>query len=295
MEEKRKVKTWFNSGRDRYDSEVKEVFHLKKLLWYFIPAILILLMLFSDASPFFVVSSGERGVVVSKLSGTVQESYGEGLHLKTPIIDSAHILEVRTKKYETTATSASKDLQVVTAVVVVNYHILPDNTYKVYQTIGNDYENRVIDPSVQEVVKSVTAKYIAEELITKRELVKDDIKEALKERLATYNLVLDDFSLKNFDFSQEFNSAIEAKVTAEQNALKEQNNLKVVEFQAQQKVASAEGDAKAIEIINQQLTKSPQYIQFFLLQKWDGKMPVALGSNSILSITSTQDGGGNGV
>ncbi|MBI2652601.1 prohibitin family protein, partial [Candidatus Woesearchaeota archaeon] len=98
----------------------------------------------------------------------------------------------------------------------------------------------------------------------------------------------DDLSITNFDFSAEFNKAIEAKVTAEQNALKEQNNLKVVEFQAQQKITQAKGEAEAIRIVNEELSKSLRYIDYLTIQRWDGKMPLALGSGSLLSITGQQ-------
>lgn len=237
---------------------------------------------------FFIVGSGERGVVVSATSGTKQISYGEGIHFKVPLIDSATKLEVRTKKYEAEAGSASKDLQIVHTTVAINYHLNPDQVHAVFQTIGKDYENRIINPAIQESVKSTTAKYIAEELITRRELVKEDIKENLIARLDGSNVFVDEVSITNFDFSPEFNKAIEAKVTAEQKALEEQNNLRVVQFQSQQKIASAEGDAEAIRIVNEQLARTPNYIQYYLLQKWDGKLPTALGSNTIFSISQKE-------
>lgn len=236
---------------------------------------------------FFVVGSGERGIIISATSGTKQESYAEGIHFKAPIIDKVIKMEVRTKKYETEAGAASKDLQIVKTTVAVNYHLNPEQTYRVYQKIGKDYESRVIHPAIQESVKSTTAKYIAEELITRRDLVKEDITQILSERLGENDIIVDQVSITDFNFSEEFNRAIEAKVTAEQDALKEQNNLKVVEFQVQQKIKQAEGDAESIRIVNEQLARTPNYIQYYLLQKWDGKLPTALGSNSILSITKS--------
>ena len=157
--------------------------------------------------------------------------------------------------------------------------------FSLFKNIGIDYESRIINPSIQETVKAVTAKHNAEDLIKQRELLKEEIKDHLKQRLQTYYIVMDDLSITNFDFSAEFNHAIEQKVTAEQNALKEQNNLKVVEFQAQQKVTQAKGEAEAVRIINEELQKSPQYVNYMTIQKWDGKMPLALGSGSLLSIT----------
>src|SRR3990167_9882288 len=246
-------------------------------------SILILIMILWGS--WFMVGAGKSAVVFNKLSGIKETTYGEGFHFKYPVFDKVTKFDVRTVKYEAEASSASKDLQTVHAKVALNYHIDKNAVYSLYQNIGTDYESRIINPSIQEVVKSITAKHIAEELITKREFVKEEIKLALKERLSSYYIIVDDMSITNFDFSAEFNKAIESKVSAEQNALKEQNNLRVVEFQAQQKVAEAKGQAEAIKIINEELLKSPQYIDYITIQKWDGKMPLAPGSGSLLSIT----------
>jgi len=207
------------------------------------------------------------------------------LHFKIPFFETPYRFEVRTRIYNAHASAASKDLQVVSTEVALNYHVEKDSVYTLFKNIGENYEERIISPSIQEVVKATTAKHIAEELITKREIVKEEIKEHLRERLSQSFIALDDLSITNFDFSREFNHAIEQKVTAEQNALKEQNNLKVVQFQAQQKIEQAKGEAEAIRIINEQLSKSPKYIDYLTIQKWDGKMPLALGSGSLLSIT----------
>ena len=234
---------------------------------------------------FFVVPAGNRGVVFNSFNGIKPITYGEGMHFKLPFFEDVTEFEVRTRVYNEDASAASKDLQIVSTKVALNYHVEKEQVFSLFKNIGADYETRVINPSIQEVVKSITAKHIAEELITKREFVKEEIKLALKERLSVYYIVVDDMSITNFDFSAEFNKAIESKVSAEQNALKEQNNLKVVEFQAQQKVAEARGQAEAIKIINEELQRSPQYVDYITIQKWDGKMPLALGSGSLLSIT----------
>ena len=234
---------------------------------------------------FFVIPAGHKGVIFNSFSGIKPITYEEGMHFKLPFFEHVTEFEVRTRVYNEDASAASKDLQIVSAKVALNYHLDKKQVFDLFKNIGADYESRIINPSIQEVVKSITAKHIAEELITKREFVKEEIKLALKERLSSYYIIVDDMSITNFDFSAEFNKAIESKVSAEQNALKEQNNLRVVEFQAQQKVAEARGQSEAIKIINEELLKSPQYIDYITIQKWDGKMPLALGSGSLLSIT----------
>ena len=244
--------------------------------------IIAIIMVFGS---FFVVPAGNKGVIFNTFTGIKDKTYDEGLHFKLPFFEKPYRFEVRTRVYNDDAAAASKDLQIVSTRVALNYHIDKDKVNTLFKNIGPDYEFRIIDPSIQEVVKAITAKHIAEELITKRENVKEEIKLSLKERLARSYIILDDLSITNFDFSPEFNHAIEQKVTAEQNALKEQNNLKVVEYQAQQKIAQSRGEAEAIRIVNEELLKSPKYIDYLTIQKWDGKMPLALGSGSLLSIT----------
>ena len=233
---------------------------------------------------FFVVGPGEQGVIFNTFSGVKEKTYDEGFHFKMPFFEKPYRFEVRTQVYDADASAASKDLQVVSTKVALNFHVEKAYLNTLFKEIGGEYRDRIIRPSVQEVVKAVTSKHIAEELITKRELVKDEIKNALRERLAVSHLILDDLSITNFDFSQEFNHAIEQKVTAEQNALKELNNLKLVEYQAQQSVAKARGEAEAIKLTNEELQKSPQYVSYLMIQKWDGKMPLSVGGGSLLAI-----------
>ncbi len=245
-------------------------------------AIVLIILLWGS---FFVVGPGQKGTIFNTFTGIKDKTYDEGLHFKLPFFEKPYKFEVRTRIFKDKASAASKDLQVVSTEVALNYHIDKNKVNDLFKNIGELYEARIIDPSIQEVVKSITAKHIAEELITRREVVKEEMKNNLRDRLVKSYIILDDLSLTDFDFSEEFNRAIEAKVTAEQNALKEQNNLKVVEFQAQQKIAQAKGESEAIRIINEQLLKSPQYVDYLTIQRWDGKMPLALGSGSLLSIT----------
>src|SRR5439155_27343431 len=114
-------------------------------------------------------------------------------------------------------------------------HLVPDRVHKVYQTDGLEYEKRIIDPAVQEIVKGVTAKFTAEELITKRQFVKDEIKTALHARLMSSHISLDELNITDFQFSKVFNEAIEAKQTAEQLALKAQRDLERVKIEGDRK------------------------------------------------------------
>lgn len=266
------------------DRETKILRQIRKAIWVGVLIIFGLILLFGT---FYTIDAGHRGVIKT-FGAPSMEARGEGLHMKIPIAQKVVRMSVQTMKYEAKASAASKDLQVVETDVAVNYHIEPTTVPVIYRNIGADYEAKIIQPAVQESVKAVTAQFTAEELITKRDTVKSMIDEKLHERLAASNINMETTSITNFDFSENFNQAIEAKVTAEQLKLKAMNDLERIKVEAEQKAASAEGDkkakiaqaegdAEAIRLIDEQLTRSPQYVQYFTVQKWNGVMPLVTG------------------
>lgn len=128
------------------------------------------------------------------------------------------------------------------------------------------------------MVKAITARYNAVELITQREKVRDEIKGLLKSRLLNYNIVVDDFSIVNFKFSKQFEQAIEAKQTAEQFALKAQRDLERIKIEADQKMASAKAEAESLRLQKENVT--PQLLKLRqieasikAIEKWDGHLP----------------------
>jgi regulator of protease activity HflC (stomatin/prohibitin superfamily) len=201
-------------------------------------------------------------------------------------------IDVRVHKSQVGAESVSKDLQDVRSTIAVNYHILPEKANWIYQHIGTEYKERIIDPAVQEVVKAVTAKFTAVDLITQRERVRAEIKDLLKQRLVVYNIVVDDFSIVNFSFSEQFSQAIESKQTAEQLALKAQRDLERIKIEAEQKIASAKAEAEALRL--QKENVSAQLIQLRqieaslkAIEKWDGHLPsVTSGAVPFIDVKS---------
>lgn len=232
-------------------------------------------------NPFVIVGPGERGVVLT--FGAVEDYvFDEGLHFRIPFVQKIVIMDVKVHKSQTDAAAASKDLQFTHSTIAVNYHILPEKANWVYQNIGKNYKEKVIDPAVQEVVKAVTARYTAVELITQRERVREEIMELLKKRLMAYNIVVDDFSIVNFEFSQQFTQAIEAKQTAEQLALKAQRDLERVKIEAEQKITQARAEAEALRLQKENVT--PELIKLRMIEaslkaieKWDGHLPKITG------------------
>ncbi|OJI06333.1 hypothetical protein BK004_04175 [bacterium CG10_46_32] len=238
--------------------------------------LVVLILLFSS---FGTVGAGERGVLLQ--FGAVQDKvFGEGLYFKIPFIQHVVTVDVKIQKDEIPATASSKDLQVVTSRIALNYHLLPDSVNLIWKEVGKDYNIRVIAPAIQEAVKATTAKFTAEELVTKREEVKEEIKSNLAERLLTRSIVVDEFNIIDFDFSRAFNEAIEQKVTAEQLKLKAERDLERIVIEKEQQIRQAEGKAQAITIEAQALRINPGVIQLRWVEKWDGKAPQYWGSVS---------------
>ncbi len=242
------------------------------------------------ASSVKIVDAGTRGVLLHwSAVDLTQPPLEEGLHFVTPFADDVVNIEVRTLKYEKSTTAASKDLQTVRTTVTVNYHPEKEMIHYLYKDLGLDYENRVIQPAIEETVKQVTANYNAEELITKRPQVKADIQDEITDRLNAFNLATEVISITDFEFSLLFSQAIESKVEAEQKAFRAENDLLRIQVEAQQQeaqafgiananIAEAEGEAKAIRIINQALAENPNYLEWFKTRAWDGKLPLVVGS-----------------
>jgi regulator of protease activity HflC (stomatin/prohibitin superfamily) len=247
-----------------------------KLIWIVGIIIAVIVVIFL-LNPFVIVNAGERGVVLNwgAVSDTILD---EGIHIRIPVMQKVTKMDVKVQKEERGASASSKDLQIVTSKVAINYHLDPTKVNQLWQEVGYDYSNRIISPAIEEFVKKTTAYYTAEELITKREDIKNDLRTAITENLLKNNIVVDDLFITSFDFSDGFNKAIEAKVTAEQNALKAKNDLERVKMEAEQKVTRAKADAESIRIQAQAITQQggKDYVQLQAIEQWDGKLPSSM-------------------
>src|ERR687891_242368 len=265
-----------------------------------IPAVIgIIIVGFLVVNSIKIVDAGNRGVLLTFGAVDVSRSLNEGIHFVVPVRDNVVQMEVRTQRITEDAASASGDLQDVRTQVALNYHLDPDNSQNVYKELGPEYADRVIVPAIQESVKQVTARFNAEELITQRESVKTEIEQQIRGRLAAYNIIVDAISITEFQFSDEFVRAVEAKVAAQQRALQAQNELRRIEIEAQQaearavgeqqaniaraegvrqaNVLQAQGEAQAITTIDEQLRQSPSYLEWLKSQRWDGQLPLVVG------------------
>ncbi len=239
----------------------------------------VVLLIVARWSPLVTVPAGHKGVVT--LFGKVEpQALDEGLHLINPF---ARVVELSTRlqKTDSQGDAASHDLQQVTTHIALQYHLNPQTVSAFYQRVGLTYDQTVIAPQIQETFKAVTARYTAEELITKREEVRAAIRDLLDQKLKELTaggLLVDDFSITNFAFSHSFAAAIEAKQEAEQLALKAKRDLERIQVEAQQKIALAQAEAESLKAQKQEITPDliklrEIEVQRLAIDKWDGHLP----------------------
>ncbi|MBO5448321.1 MAG: prohibitin family protein [Ruminococcus sp.] len=260
--------------------------------------IAVAVLVFSSMS---IVPAGCTGVVTT--FGKVSEGVlNEGLHFKIPFAQEVISISNKIQVYEADADAVSKDLQSVNSKIAVNYRIMNDYSASIYKNIGPDYQSVVLMPTVQESMKSVCAKYTAEQLITMRAQVGDEIKSELESRVGEYGIQIEKFNIVNFEFSAEFNKAIEDKQVAEQNLLKtkteQEQAIVIANAEAEKKVIAADAEAKAIKAkadaqaeANKTLTASltDELIKYQTIEKWDGVLPKVANSASPLISMDLED------
>jgi len=238
-------------------------------------AFVVIVALILFFSSIFTVGAGQVGIVTQW--GAVVYTVGPGLGFKNPFGTGIVKMDIRTQKDQVDASAASKDLQVVTSKIAVNYHLDPNFALDVFSKVGTDYAEKAISPSIQNTFKGVTAQFTAEELITKREEVRIKSEKALSEQLAIYHVIVENFNIVNFDFSPEFNAAIEQKQVAQQQVETAKQKLAQAQVDAETAITVAKGQAQSQAAVRDAGALSPAYLQYLFLQKWNGIMPTVIG------------------
>ena len=246
-------------------------------------------------APVAVVPAGSRGVMTT-FGSARNELYEPGLHFRWPIAQTMHTMNIQIQKGEGEGDAASKDLQSVHTKVAINYHLEPSYAVEAFKNIGPSTDvaaERIIMPATHEAVKAVTARFTAEELITRRTEVRDAISVLLKEKMARHGLALDEFNLINFAFSKSFSDAIENKVKAEQQKQQAERDLQRLQVEAQQKVVGARAEAESLALQRQQITAELLSLRRIeneraAIAKWDGKLPqVSGGATPFINVDRT--------
>lgn len=231
-----------------------------------------------------VVEAGTVGVQMTW--GQVDQTvHPEGLYWVQLLREEMVDYDVRIQKLEARASASSRDLQVVTTHVAVNYRVDGAHAAAVYQDVGRlaEVEVRIMEPALQEAVKKTTAQFTAEELITRRQAVKEGIHSALESTVAALHIEITELSITDFKFEKNYQDAVESKQVAEQTALTAKNDLVRIQIEAEQAEAAARGRANALlieaqaeasaqELLRETLTD--EIVQLRAVEKWDGVMPV---------------------
>ena len=238
------------------------------------------------------VDAGNLGVVTKW--GEIQDlALQEGIHFRMPVQTNIINISTRVQRMEASATASSKDLQVVSTRIVLNYRLDPAQLVEIFRDIGTRLavEHTIIDPALQESLKQATAQYTAEELITRREQVKETLTESIRVTLAKSNVLVTELSITDFQFDAQYQQAVESKQVAEQRALTATNDLARIKVEAQQAEAKAVGEAKAMlaraeaEAKAQELlrkTISAEIVYLRAVEKWDGKQPTIVGEGGAI-------------
>lgn len=256
----------------------------KKIAKIVIIAVVALFVLVTAFNCFTIVEAGHTGVVVTL--GKVNEGVlQEGLHVKVPFVQEVVKIDNRIVKLEVDTEAFSKDLQTVATTLAINYRVDTSKSYSIYKNIGADYETVLVAPAVNEVLKAITAQYTAEESVTNRSLISDGLVEGLNEKLNASGLYVTDVNIINFDFSEAFITAIEEKQVAQQQLLKaeteKQTAITNAEAEAEATRIRAQAEADANNLIKASLSESVIRSKFY--DKWDGKLPQAMGSDSVIT------------
>ena len=248
--------------------------------------LIVLLVVGALVSSYIVIEPGHTGVVVTM--GKVEENVlQEGFHLKIPFIQEVVKIDNRIVKLEVQTEAFSKDLQTVQTTLAINYRVDTKKSYSIYKNIGSDYENVLVVPAVNEVLKSISSAYTAEESVTNRVLISDGLVDGLNSKLNDLGLYVTDVNIIDFDFSDAFIQAIEEKQVAQQKLLtaetEKQTAIAKAEAEAQTIIIKAEAEAEANKVLSESITKN--VIDYNKVEKWNGELPqVTGGSGTIIDL-----------
>lgn len=262
--------------------------HAKPIAIFSIVGLVILILLFGT---FFTIPAGYCGVLTT-FGAASQQVLSPGLHIKMPIVQDVVKINVQVQKNEQTEDAASLDLQDVKTTVATNWQIDDSAASWIYQNIGMEsaLNERIFQPVISNAVKAVVAHYNAEELVTKRDMVRTQIEDLIRTNLKPYHVNVDvsGVSITDFQFSSDFSTAIEQKQVAQQRAQQAEYELQQAKVEAERQIAQAQGQSEAQKLLQQTLT--PQLIQQEAIAKWDGHLPNVVGGNGVLPMIGNVEG-----
>lgn len=251
---------------------------MKKLIVLPIVGLALLILSFSGCE---VVDEGTRGIKTTwgKVSG---EPLTPGIYFYNPISSSIFEMEVLEKKLEHETDCFTKDTQTVKVGYTVTYYPDPTKIASIYSQFGRDWDNKLVGPAVLGSLKDAIGQYIADDLVSKREAVKQAAQKEIVDALAQRNITVTRLDLTNLDFDDAYEKAVEEKVVAIQRAAEAKNKTVQVEEESRQMVLNAQAEAEAMKIKTQALSQNKSLIGYEAIRKWDGKLPkIMMGDKSL--------------
>lgn len=227
------------------------------------------------------VDSGEIGLY-KRFGEISNETAGPGLHFVNPFTTSIETMNVQSQRWNGQTPIYTSDLQTADVQFTVIYSLQPTAAARMRQTVGHEWAARLIPPVVESMVKTTFGKISANEAIASRSQLQSDIQANIRKRLAERGINLESFELKNIDYSDAFEKAVENAQVATQTAIAAKNATVTIEEQAKQRIITAESEAKSIQVQAQAITTNPAIVQMKAVQKWDGRLPQNMyGSNAV--------------
>ena len=256
---------------------------------WIILAIVVILLLILGFSSTYTISEGYIGVKY-RFGKIVADDLQPGLNFKLPLVETVSRVDIREQIYESSTSAYTRDTQTVENLQFkLNYYYDQSQLSNIIRNIGiGNVESKLVIPQLMSIVKNEIGQFRAEELIQNRTVVQENIEDKIGESLQQNGIIVTAFALENVDFEDGFEEAVRAKVVAEQDALKMQNKTKETEELARQTVIQAEAEAESqkieaeaqaynIQVIQEQLNASPQYLEYQKIQKWNGQFPQVMG------------------
>src|SRR5512136_625273 len=248
--------------------------------------ILLFVLLIVLWGTFVIIPAGHRGVCL--WWGSVEKRImGEGLNFIVPIAERVIKVDVKVQPHPFKEIDASsKEYQMVKMTGMMNFHIDPSYVNDLYQKVGLDFADKVIDPAFNDFVKEVVPTYPIGEILPKREEIRKRAMAKLGDNLSRYHIIVDDIYFANIRFSPGYEGAVEAKQVAQQQVETQRQVLAQREIEAQQKVATSKGEAESILVVAQGQAKandalsrsiSPILVQYKGIEKWNGILPQVSG------------------
>lgn len=224
------------------------------------------------------IKTGEIGVITQ--FGAVQDRVmTAGLNFKLPFIQGVKKMNCKTQEISTENESSTKDLQDIVMNVSINYSVNVENATQLYKTVGKDYKDIILVPTLADTIKTVSAEYTAEETVTKRAELGNKIYEKLNQRLNEQGINVINVNIINLSFSEAYNQAIEEKQIATQRTLTAQQELETAKVEAEKKVVQAQGEADSNRILNESL--SQENLTKMFIDKWNGTLPTYMSGDEI--------------